>query len=72
MRFMSEKKPLPLATPPKRKICPVCGKSSYSSTGIHPQCSMSQAYKLRREHLAAERKAEAENSNKDSRETDAP
>lgn len=58
---MSEKKPIPLDSSPKRKICPVCGQSSYSSTGIHPQCAMTQADAPRRERLAAKRKALAEN-----------
>jgi rubrerythrin len=37
---MSSKKPIPLfeRQPPKR--CPVCGETSYSPAGIHPQCSM--------------------------------
>jgi hypothetical protein len=45
---MSEKKPLPLIKMPKRKECPVCGHASYSATGIHPQCALSQADAQRR------------------------
>jgi hypothetical protein len=55
MQLMSEKKPIPYVTQPKRKLCPVCGQSSYSAAGIHPQCSVLQADKSRRDRLAAER-----------------
>lgn len=41
-------------------MCPVCGQPSYSSTGIHPQCAVSQADAPRCEILAAERKTRAE------------
>jgi hypothetical protein len=54
------KKPEPLNTRPTPNICPVCGYSSYSSSGIHPQCAVSQADEPRRLRLAAERKARAE------------
>ena len=40
---MSEKKPEPMYFPPVRKSCPVCGKTSYSLFGEHPQCSISRA-----------------------------
>jgi hypothetical protein len=53
---MSEKKPLPLVTMPKRDVCPVCGHASYSSTGIHPQCALSQADAKRRAKLIAAKK----------------
>ena len=39
--------------------CPVCGKKSYSSNGIHPQCAMLQADSARTEKLKAERKLKA-------------
>jgi hypothetical protein len=42
---MTNKKPIPLsmvALTPRRK-CPVCGQSSYSREGIHPQCAQQQA-----------------------------
>ncbi len=26
-----------------RKLCPICGKASYSLAGVHPQCSQRQA-----------------------------
>jgi hypothetical protein len=60
------KKPEPLNTCPTQKKCPVCGHSSYSPTGIHPQCAVSQADEPRRLRLAAEKKADAELAKKDS------
>lgn len=36
----ANKKPVPLYAAPDRKVCPVCGHTSYSPTGIHPQCAM--------------------------------
>jgi hypothetical protein len=68
---MSEKKPVPIITSPKGKTCPVCGESSYSSTGIHPQCAVSQADAPRRERLAAEKKARAENPDESKEKTGA-
>lgn len=45
--ILSEKsmnnKPRPLFAPPKRKSCPVCGETSYSAAGIHPQCAAREA-----------------------------
>ena len=40
---MSEKKPALVA--PRRALpnCPVCGKVSYSVTGMHPQCAVVRA-----------------------------
>lgn len=40
---MDTKKPEPLETLPVRERCPVCSKTVYSATGIHPQCAMSRA-----------------------------
>lgn len=54
---MSEKKPIPLAPAPKRKVCPICGHSTYSPGGIHPQCAIAQADAPRKARLAAARKA---------------
>ena len=54
---MNIKKPEPLLRWPKRNACPVCGKASYSSAGIHPQCAMARAERLRRAKLAVERQA---------------
>lgn len=39
----ANKKPSPLYIAPERGKCPVCGHTSYSSTGIHPQCAMQAA-----------------------------
>lgn len=36
-------RPPPLYAAPPRATCPVCGHVSYSSTGVHPQCSMHKA-----------------------------
>jgi hypothetical protein len=40
---MQTLKPAPIFAPPPTRLCPVCGRSSYSRDGIHPQCSMLQA-----------------------------
>ncbi len=53
---MSEQKPVPTLVRAS-KICPVCGKRSYSREGVHPQCAMVQADAPRKLRLAAERKA---------------
>jgi hypothetical protein len=58
---MSEKKPPPLIPARVRNLCPVCGKTSYSRAGIHPQCSVRQAdeeskIRVKRERLLAEDK----------------
>jgi rRNA maturation endonuclease Nob1 len=41
----------------KAKSCPVCGQSSYSKDGIHPQCAVQLADESRKEKLQAARKA---------------
>ncbi len=56
-RLMNEKKPTPIISEPNSKICPGCGKKSYSQGGIHPQCAMILADVPRKTRLAAERKA---------------
>jgi len=56
---MSEKKPNPFVIDQSGKICPVCGKRSYSREGVHPQCSVNQADAPRKIRLAAEKKAKA-------------
>lgn len=56
---MSEKKPTPLVSQPRGKVCPVCGNRTYSQGGIHPQCAVDQADAARAEKLKAERKREA-------------
>ena len=40
---MTHKKPQPLIEPRPRKLCPVCGETSYSLMGVHPQCAANQA-----------------------------
>ena len=55
---MNHKKPTPVIRDPARKVCPVCGKPSYSRDGIHPQCAVFQADKPRRDQLKAERNEE--------------
>ena len=37
-------------------VCPVCGKKSYSSAGVHPQCSMQLADAPRQAALALKKK----------------
>jgi hypothetical protein len=56
---MSTRKPVPIRTGPAPKTCPVCGKSSYSLGGIHPQCAVWRADSARRLEIAAETKAMA-------------
>ncbi|MGE0609425.1 MAG: hypothetical protein AB7O62_20200, partial [Pirellulales bacterium] len=53
--FMNNTKPVPLSTEPQRKKCPVCGKPSYSASGIHPQCCSTRSDAV----LKAARKAAA-------------
>lgn len=57
---MNNKKPLPLVSCPQPKTCPVCGHSSYSSNGIHPQCAVTQADEPRKARLVAAKKAIAQ------------
>jgi endogenous inhibitor of DNA gyrase (YacG/DUF329 family) len=40
---MSEKKPIILRPASPRRLCPICGKASYSASGTHPQCSLARA-----------------------------
>lgn len=55
--MMSEKKPQPIAyRAPGGQQCPVCGKTSYSRNGVHPQCAVRQADAPRQLLLAEERK----------------
>ena len=35
---VSNKKAAPLFADPPRKKCPVCGQTTYSAAGVHPQC----------------------------------
>jgi len=56
-QIMSKSKTTPLFSQPNRKTCPVCGQSSYSPEGIHPQCAVAQADAPRKAQLDAARKA---------------
>jgi len=61
MSLHNNRKPEPLLDQPSTgRPCPVCGKKSYSSTGIHPQCAMQQADEPRQRQLAAEKRRERE------------
>ncbi|APZ94245.1 hypothetical protein Fuma_03870 [Fuerstiella marisgermanici] len=40
MPYMSSRKPVPLFDRQPRPLCPVCGETSYSPAGIHPQCAV--------------------------------
>lgn len=55
---MSILKPVPVLPQPINKICPVCGKASYSRDGIHPQCSLNHADAVRYAQVREKRKAE--------------
>jgi hypothetical protein len=52
------KKPPPLYLAPVRGKCPVCGHTSYSSTGIHPQCAMQVADRAQLQKLRERRPVE--------------
>jgi predicted RNA-binding Zn-ribbon protein involved in translation (DUF1610 family) len=56
---MNHKKPTPMLQERGRKLCPVCGKPSYSLEGIHPQCAVQQADAPRSERMKAEKKQQA-------------
>ena len=58
-QIMSHKKPTPIFGEHNVKICPVCGKRSYSAGGIHPQCAVQQADAPRAAQIFAKKKAEA-------------
>jgi hypothetical protein len=44
-------KPKPLCDRAAPRVCPVCRQTSYSASGIHPQCAMRQADAERMEKL---------------------
>ena len=46
----------------KARSCPVCGQSSYSKDGIHPQCAVQLADESRKEQLQAARKMASQSS----------
>jgi predicted RNA-binding Zn-ribbon protein involved in translation (DUF1610 family) len=51
-------KPVPIVPQVVRKLCPHCGKASYSRDGIHPQCALQQADARRNAMLRERRKLE--------------
>jgi hypothetical protein len=53
------KKPTPVIQDVSNRICPICGKVSYSRDGIHPQCAMVQADAPRAQQLKAKEQTEA-------------
>jgi len=54
---MDNSKPEPLFTEQAiPRMCPVCGKRSYSLKGIHPQCAVQQADAPRQLLLAEEKR----------------
>ena len=55
---MNHKKPTPIIAEHTKKICPVCGKQSYSAGGIHPQCAVQRADAPRERQLKAAKEAE--------------
>ena len=48
-----------------RRECPVCGKSSYSKDGIHPQCAAVQADMPRQKRLVDAKKKKCAEPKKD-------
>jgi endogenous inhibitor of DNA gyrase (YacG/DUF329 family) len=51
-------KPIPVIPEATKRLCPICGKASYSRDGIHPQCSLNQADAARNAMLREKRKLE--------------
>ena len=45
-----------------KKICPVCGKRSYSRGGIHPQCAVRRANATRAKKIKAAPRSTAKSS----------
>jgi hypothetical protein len=54
---MSVNKPAPLYFRRRPPLCPVCGMSSYSAAGVHPQCS---ARRMDAERMRLRRKLDDE------------
>ena len=50
---LASRKPGPLFPQRVRKLCPVCGATSYSVQGVHPQCEMRRRDDLHRERRKA-------------------
>jgi predicted RNA-binding Zn-ribbon protein involved in translation (DUF1610 family) len=61
---MSTKKPTPVLPQRGRKVCPICGNSSYSSEGIHPQCAVRQADAPREQQLKKQKEQDAKRKTK--------
>lgn len=57
---MDSAKPTPSLAERGKKICPICGRSSYSREGIHPQCAVQQTDAARHERIAAEKRKRAQ------------
>ena len=60
------KKPTPLLDTQSGKSCPICGKTSYSLGGVHPQCVVEKADKeqAERRKLEVSKAQEAESTSK--------
>jgi predicted RNA-binding Zn-ribbon protein involved in translation (DUF1610 family) len=56
---MSILKPVPVIPQPAKMRCPICGETTYSRGGIHPQCAIQQADEPRTVKLRADRKKAA-------------
>lgn len=52
---MPEKKPTRLIPVQIRNRCPVCGETSYSRGGVHPQCSVRQADEKHKSRIKQEK-----------------
>ena len=58
--LMQHKKPVPLVARSRRPACPVCGQTSYSLAGIHPQCAVKQADDKRLERIRKRSKTDSD------------
>jgi hypothetical protein len=54
---MNAKRPEPLYEAKSRPKCPVCGHTTYSRAGIHPQCAQDRADEQRMQAVKAKRNA---------------
>jgi predicted RNA-binding Zn-ribbon protein involved in translation (DUF1610 family) len=53
---MSILKPVPIIPQTVKNLCPICGQTTYSRGGIHPQCAVQQADAPRNARIRAEKK----------------
>lgn len=60
---MSSEKSVVIVPSPPRKLCPICGKATYSAGGIHPQCAIEQADAPRLLKMRAARAVEPKTKN---------